>query len=132
LGWELYPEGLYRLCRHYFRKFHQPIYILENGTCDQTDAFRARYIYDHLVQIKRLLDEGVDVQRYYHWTLMDNFEWAEGLRARFGLIAVDYATQQRTIRTSGRFYGEICRHGGVTEAMLAEYLGGNERHRRVS
>ena len=122
LGWELYPEGLYRLCRHYYHRYHQPIFILENGTCDQADAFRSRYIYDHLVQIRRLLDEGVDVQRYYHWTLMDNFEWAEGLRARFGLIAVDYATQQRTLRASGRFYGEICRQGGITARGIADYL----------
>lgn len=53
---------------------------------------------------------------------MDNFVWPEGLRARFGLIAVDYTTQQRTLRASGRFYGEICRQGGITSAMIAEQL----------
>jgi beta-glucosidase len=121
LGWELYPRGLYDLCRRCYRRLRQPVFILENGTCDRLDAFRARFIYDHLLQVKRLIDDGVDVQRYYHWTLMDNFEWAEGLRARFGLIAVDYATQRRTVRASGRFYGDICRTGGVSEAMIARY-----------
>ena len=122
LGWEIYPQGLYDVCRHYYTRFEQPIFILENGTCDQRDAFRARYIYDHLKQIRRLIDDGIDVQRYYHWTLMDNFEWAEGLQASFGLIAVDYTTQERTVRPSGLFYGDICRQGGVTAESIARHL----------
>jgi len=122
LGWEIYPQGLYDLCRRYYRRFKQPIFILENGTGDGTDAFRSRYIFDHLHQVKRLLNDGVDVQRYYHWTLMDNFEWAEGLSARFGLIEVDYDTQQRSIRNSGHFFSDICRKRGITREMIAEYL----------
>ena len=122
LGWELYPSGLYHLCRRYYQRFKQPIFILENGTCDQQDAFRARFIYDHLAQIRRLIDDGIDIQRYYHWTLMDNFEWAEGLQARFGLIHVDYETQERTVRPSGRFFGDICKDGGVTDKSIAQYL----------
>jgi beta-glucosidase len=123
LGWELYPEGLYRVCRRYYLRYRIPIFITENGICDAHDVFRSRYIYDHLAQIRRLLDEEIVVNRYYHWTLMDNFEWLEGLSARFGLIHVDFQTQKRTMRESGRFYSEVCEKKSVTEAMLRRYLG---------
>ncbi len=122
LGWELYPEGLYRFCEKYYRRFRVPIYITENGTADAADRFRTKYIYDHLLQVSRLIAAGVDVQRYYHWSFMDNFEWAEGLEPRFGLVAVDYTTQKRTIRESGKFYAELCKHRGVTEGMIRKYL----------
>ena len=121
LGWEIYPEGLYHFCKKYWNRYHLPIYITENGTCDAKDAFRARFIYDHLLQVKRLLDEGVDVRRYYHWTFTDNFEWEEGTSARFGLVEVDYSTQERTVRPSGWFFADICRNHGVTDEMLKEY-----------
>lgn len=122
LGWELYPEGLYRFCEHYYRRFKIPIFITENGTPDAADRFRSRYIYDHLYQIHRLIGTGIDVQRYYHWSFMDNFEWAEGLTPRFGLVAVNYQNQKRTIRTSGKFYAEICKKKGVTDAMIRKYM----------
>jgi len=121
LGWELYPEGLARVCRYYYKRFTKPIYITENGTCDAADAFRTGYIYNHLREVSRLIDEGVDVRGYYHWTLMDNFEWSEGLSARFGLAAMDYETQKRTIRQSGMFYSELCKNRGVTEKMIKNY-----------
>lgn len=122
LGWELYPEGLYRVCKRYYQRYRIPIFITENGTCDAHDMFRTRYIYDHLAQVHRLLDEEIVVSRYYHWTLMDNFEWLEGLSARFGLIHVDFQTQKRTIRDSGRFYAEVCEKKAVTDEMLRRYL----------
>jgi beta-glucosidase len=123
LGWEIYPEGLYRACRKYFERFNIPIYITENGTCDAEDRFRARYIYDHLYQVKRLLDDGIDIRCYCHWSTLDNFEWLEGLSARFGLVYVDYENRQkRKLRKSGEFYGEICKHKAVTERMIKKYL----------
>jgi beta-glucosidase len=122
LGWEIYPEGLFELSQRFYRRFKKPVVITENGTPDRSDAFRTRYIYDHLYQVRKLLDAGVDVRGYYHWSLMDNFEWAEGLGARFGLIEVDYTTQARRIRRSGEFYAEICRNHGVTEAIMEEHL----------
>lgn len=122
LGWEIFPHGLYHLCAREHARFRKPIFITENGTCDSADLFRTRYIYDHLLQVKLLLDHGIDVQRYYHWTLMDNFEWAEGLSARFGLFEVDYETQARTLRRSGAFYAELCRHRGVTQEMIERFL----------
>jgi Beta-glucosidase/6-phospho-beta-glucosidase/beta-galactosidase len=122
LGWEIYPEGLYRLCRTYYAKYRAPIFITENGICDEQDTQRARFVYDHLQQIARLNNEGVPVERYYHWTLIDNFELADGESGRFGLAANDFETQKRTIRKSGRFYGEICAKKAVTAEMIEKYL----------
>ncbi|WP_256759621.1 glycoside hydrolase family 1 protein [Cohnella sp. WQ 127256] len=122
MGWEIYPEGLYRICRKYWDIYAKPIYITENGICDATDEQRAAFIYDHLKVISRLVEEGVPVERYYHWSLMDNFEWDEGLQRRFGLIEVNYETQERTIRRSGQFYGELARECKVTDAMIEKFL----------
>jgi beta-glucosidase len=122
LGWEIYPEGLYLLCKKLYRMYRAPIWITENGTCDKNDSFRAKYIYQHLYEISRLCGEGIPVERYYHWTLIDNFEWIEGESAPFGLIRLDFDTQQRTIRKSGEFYSQVCLNNGVTEEMIKEYL----------
>ncbi|HHY83438.1 MAG TPA: glycoside hydrolase family 1 protein [Clostridiales bacterium] len=122
LGWEIYPEGLIRLCRKYYAEYQAPIWITENGTCDKEDAFRADYIYQHLLAVSQLCQEGIPVERYYHWTLMDNFEWAEGESARFGLVHVDFDTQERNVRNSGRFYSEVCDKLEVTQEMIEKYL----------
>lgn len=122
LGWEIYPEGLYRICRKYYERFKAPIFITENGTSDERDSFRIKYLYDHTYQIKRLIDDGIDVQRYYHWTLMDNFEWLDGLSGKFGLVSVDPVTYKRKIKRSGLFYSELCREKGVTEDMIKKYF----------
>ena len=119
LGWELYPEGLGILCSRFYARYGLPVWVTENGTCDGKDRFRTRYIYDHL---KVLSETDAPVERYYHWTLMDNFEWVEGLSARFGLVQVDYDTQKRTIRQSGRFYCAVIRNKAVTEKMCGEFL----------
>lgn len=120
LGWEIYPQGLEELCKRFYRQYHAPIWITENGTCDNTDSFRARYIADHLEAVRRAIDAGVPVERYYHWSIIDNFEWAEGESARFGLIHCDYETQRRSIKNSGRIYGEICRDGGISPQVARE------------
>jgi beta-glucosidase len=122
LGWEIYPEGLYRLCTLYYQKYQASIFITENGICDAADSRRAKFLYDHLQQVTRLQQEGIPVERYYHWSLIDNFEWLEGESAAFGLIANNYETQQRTVRKSGQFYGEICAKKAITEEMIEKYL----------
>lgn len=119
LGWEIYPQGILTLVKKQYQKYMAPIYITENGTCDKLDTFRSRFIYDHL---KLLCQSNVPVERYYHWSLLDNFEWAEGEDPRFGLIDVDYETQKRTIRESGKFYAEIINEGGVTQQMYDTYV----------
>jgi beta-glucosidase len=67
-------------------------------------------------------DSGLPVERYYYWSLMDNFEWAEGETAAFGLIDCDFKTQKRTVRRSAYFYRDIIRNGGVTQQMIDTYL----------
>lgn len=120
LGWDIYPEGLSILCREQYEKYKAPIWITENGTCDKDDSFRPRYIYDHLRQIT---ESGLPVERYYHWTFLDNFEWAEGESAPFGLVQCNFETQERTVRNSGKFYSEIIRAGEVSADMIEKYLG---------
>lgn len=119
LGWEIYPKGIALCARMMYAIRPLPIYITENGTCDNDDRFRSRYLFDHL---RALLMSGLPVERYYHWCFCDNFEWLEGESARFGLVHVDYETQQRTVKRSGRFYAEMIRTGGVDEAMFEEYV----------
>lgn len=125
LDWEIYPEGLSILCKRFYKKYKAPIWITENGTCDNKDKFRSKYIYSHLYEVYKLINAGIPVERYYHWSFMDNFEWLEGESARFGLVHVDYETQKRTIKKSGEFYAEICSNNGITEDMIHKYLSGN-------
>lgn len=122
MGWEIYPDGLYRICQKYWGVYGKPIYITENGICDASDSQRTAFLYEHLKTVKKLVDDGVPVERYYHWSLLDNFEWDEGLQRRFGLIEVDYETQRRTIRRSGQFYGRLAQHYEITEEMIDEFL----------
>ena len=108
LGWEIYPEGLGRVAQSAWEKYQLPVYITENGTCDANDEFRSEFIHDHLKVLSEAVDNGVPIERYYHWSLLDNWEWAEGQSARFGLYHTDYLTQARTLRGSGRYYQSIC------------------------
>ena len=118
LGWEIYPQGIAEVCQKLYDITPLPLYITENGTCDNADTFRSRYLYEHL---KVLAECGLPVQRYYHWCFCDNFEWLEGQSARFGLVHIDYDTQQRTVKESGRFYAEMIRQGGVSDALYDSY-----------
>lgn len=121
LGWDIYPEGLTVLCREQYKKYKAPIWITENGTCDKTDSFRAQYIYDH---IRQITDNKLPVKRYYHWTFLDNFEWAEGESAPFGLVKCNFKTQERTVRKSGMFYSEMIKTKQVSKDMISRYLDG--------
>ncbi len=119
LGWEIYPEGLSMLCREQYEKYRAPVWITENGTCDRKDRFRAQFLYDHIREISFV---GLPVERYYCWTFLDNFEWAFGESAPFGLVKCDFATQKRTVRRSGEFYAELCRGRQVTRDMISRFL----------
>lgn len=115
------PEGLYQFLKQ-FERYGLPIYVTENGWLDAADEHRPYHLITHLAAVHRALAEGVPVKGYYHWSLVDNFEWAEGLSARFGLIAVDWETQARTTRRSGELYAEICRAGAITPEIVARYV----------
>ncbi|CRZ34781.1 glycosyl hydrolase family 1 [Herbinix hemicellulosilytica] len=119
LGWEIYPEGLIRCCKELYGILKRPIYITENGTCDNNDAFRCKFIYDHL---KVITESDLPITRYYHWCFCDNFEWIEGESARFGLVYVDYNTQERTIKNSGKFYTRMIEENGVTDELYRQYV----------
>ncbi len=101
LGWEVYPEGLAHFLRSYSR-FRLPILITENGVPAVHDDDRWTFVYLHLWQVARAISEGIPVVGYLYWSLLDNYEWADGYNARFGLVGVDYETQQRTVRESAR------------------------------
>ena len=120
LGWEIYPEGIVETARKVYALLPRPIYITENGTCDNGDRFRPRYIAEHL---RAISESGLPIQRYYHWCFCDNWEWAEGFAARFGLVHVDFGTQERTVKRSGAFYRRVIQEGGVSEALYQEYCG---------
>ncbi len=107
LDWEVFPRGLYHVIDRVYRKYKLPIYITENGIADKEDRLREDFIRKHLIEVNNLIDSGVDVKRYYYWSLLDNLEWDDGYGPRFGLVHVNYETQERTIRKSGRMYQEI-------------------------
>ena len=123
LGWEIYPQGIVECLKRLEQLHPLPIYVTENGTCDNRDTFRSRYLFDHLQALCR---SGLPVKRYYHWCFLDNFEWLEGESARFGLVHVNYQTQKRTVKASGRFFAEIIRRGGVTGEMYQTYVEDQE------
>ncbi len=108
-GWEYFPKGIYKMLIGY-KKYKKPIYILENGTADADDKLRPGYIKEHLAFVYKAISEGVDVRGYFHWSLLDNFEWAEGFWPKFGLFAVDHTTWQRIPRPSVAIYSDICKN----------------------
>ena len=95
-GVEVYPEGLLRLLRRVWHRYGLPIYITENGVADSTGLLRPEYLRSHLYATSMAMDEGIRVLGYFHWSLLDNFEWAEGYAYRFGLYSVDFETFERT------------------------------------
>ncbi|MDR1800780.1 MAG: family 1 glycosylhydrolase [Lachnospiraceae bacterium] len=112
LGWEIYPQGIEEVSKKLYEILPMEIYITENGTCDNNDSFRSRYICDHLRVIS---ESALPFTRYYHWCFCDNFEWLEGESARFGIVHIDYETQKRTIKKSGEFLTDVIKNNGVTE-----------------
>ena len=117
---EIYPQGLYQVLKR-LQPYGKPIYITENGLPDADDDVRPRFLLTHLAQMWRAMQEGVLVRGYYHWSLLDNFEWAEGYAMRFGLIEVNFATGERRIRDSGRLYGQIAQTNAITPELVRQY-----------
>ncbi|MCX6789017.1 MAG: family 1 glycosylhydrolase, partial [Candidatus Gribaldobacteria bacterium] len=101
MGWEIYPAGIEQVLKNY-AKFKKPLFIMENGLADQSDLKRAKFITDHLKYVHQAIGQGVDVRGYFYWSLMDNFEWAEGFGPKFGLYSVDRKTLVRAPRLSAK------------------------------
>jgi beta-glucosidase len=119
---EIHPEGLFESLSSLAR-YDVPMYITENGIPDHTDRYRRAFIIGHLYQLWRAVQAGIDVRGYYHWSLIDNFEWSEGYDPRFsfGLFEVDFETQERSKRDSAELYGEICAAGAIDRSMIEKY-----------
>ncbi len=121
MGWEIYPEGIFDILMD-FSDYHLPIYITENGLASTNDDRRARFLIAYLKEIYHAIQTGADIKGYFHWSLIDNFEWAEGFGPRFGLIEVDYQTQKRTPRPSAKVYSEVIKTNGIYHYLL-RFLG---------
>jgi beta-glucosidase len=120
MGWEIYPEGLSSVLRRVHRDYAPPqIIVTENGaafhdawdgkTAEVRDPQRQSYLERHIGALEQALANNVPVQGYFAWSFLDNFEWAEGYRHRFGLVYVDYETQRRIVKSSGRWYADFIR-----------------------
>jgi len=117
MGWEIDPTGLRNLLVRIARQHGNiPVYITENGSAwpDEVaddgavhDGDRTAYLHSHLAAVHDAIEAGADVRGYFAWSLMDNFEWAFGYSKRFGLVHVDYGSQKRTVKDSGRAYAEV-------------------------
>ena len=105
-GYPMYAEGL-RRALDFLAPLGVPIEITENGVADTNDTLRTEHLKRHLWVLSQAIQDGHDVRSYHHWSLMDNFEWAEGYSMRFGLHYVDFETQERTLRPSGAVYKRI-------------------------
>lgn len=123
LDWEIYPQGIVECAGKLYDVLPRPIWVTENGTCDNDDRFRCKYLYEHLQAISQ---SELPFARYYHWCFCDNFEWIEGNTAKFGLVRVDPETRVRFVKTSGDFYSDVIRNGGVSEEMYEKYVAKQE------
>jgi beta-glucosidase len=126
-NWEVYPEALTKVLLWVTERYGKPpIYITENGAAfydpphtiegKVEDPLRVEYYRQHLRAAHDAMRKGADVRGYYAWSLLDNYEWAHGYSKRFGIVHVDFSTQQRTIKSSGRYYAEVIRTKGAVLA----------------
>lgn len=109
MGYEFWPQSLEVAIRHAADVAQVPVIVTENGLGHDDDGRRVAYVTDALRGLVRCLDDGVDVRGYFYWSLTDNFEWALGYGPRFGLVEIDWETQQRTPKPSARWLGEVAR-----------------------
>lgn len=110
LGWDLSPENVQYALERLHEKYNLPIIITENGLADSQDEQRQWWITQTLVAMQKAMANGVKVQGYLHWSLLDNFEWDKGFWPRFGLVAVDPKTKERTLRPSAQWFGKIIKY----------------------
>jgi beta-glucosidase len=114
------PEGMFEALK-WALQFKVPIIVTENGVDDPDDRLRPRYLVEHLHQVWRAVNFNWPVKGYFHWTLVDNFEWERGWTQRFGLWELDIETQARHKRPSADLYAEICQENGISSETVARY-----------
>jgi beta-glucosidase len=117
VGWDLYPEGFYRVLMRY-AAWGWPVVVLENGISDADDSQRPRFLRSHLVALQRAVADGADIRGYHYWSLTDNFELTDGFSSRFGLFAVDFddPALRRVPRPSVEVFREAARGLGLSPA----------------
>jgi beta-glucosidase len=118
-GWEVYPKNLYEIVMRITKDYNRPIIEITEKGCSYGDAPDARGIVDdqrrinfcrgYIRALANAIRDGADVRGYHAWSLLDNFEWADGYTQRFGLVYVDYNTQKRTVKESGKWYAKVAR-----------------------
>jgi beta-glucosidase len=113
MGYEFWPEAVGEAIRYAYQQTGKPIYVTENGVATNDDARRLIYIDRALASVQKCLKDGIPVNAYLHWSLLDNFEWLSGYRPKFGLAVVDRATQKRTPKASAIHLGQIARQNGL-------------------
>jgi beta-glucosidase len=128
--WEIYPEGMYETLKMVWE--YQPtceLMVTENGIPVPDgvdfdgrvrDERRIRYLRNHIAQVHRAIEDGIPIKGYFHWSLLDNFEWALGYGQRFGLVYVDWKTQKRIIKDSGRWFAKVIQENGLDISRRAE------------
>lgn len=114
------PHGMYQVL-NWALDFNVPLIITENGVDDSDDRLRPRYLIQHLHQAWRAVNMSWPIKGYFHWTLVDNFEWERGWTQRFGLWELDVETQARRKRPSADLYAEMCLENGLTSDMVSRY-----------
>lgn len=123
MDYEFYPEGIGRVVESFWKRYGLPVMVTENGIADGKDEMREEYILKTLEALSISVSKGVKLSGYFHWSLMDNFEWKEGFGPRFGLYRTDFKTFERTLRKSGKFYSKICANDvedAIDEAFAVE------------
>ena len=123
MGWLIDGRCLYWTLRFFHERYGLPMMVTENGMANDDavaadggvhDEKRVKFLSEYLGNVKRAVDEGIPVLGYQHWSVMDNFEWAEGYGPRFGLIHVDYETKKRTLKDSALWYRDVIGTNGET------------------
>jgi beta-glucosidase len=121
--WPIVPAAMYWTARFCHERFKRPIVVTENGiSCRDTVAFdgkvhdtqRIDFTRRYLLELERAIDSGIPIEGYFHWSFIDNFEWAEGYKQRFGLVYCDYPTGTRTPKDSAAWYAEVIRTNGAS------------------
>lgn len=118
---EIYAPGLFEVIDTAWKRYGKPIYITENGVPDAADRLRPGFLLGHLHQVWRAINFCYPVMGYYHWSLIDNFEWERGWTQRFGLVGIDPLTQERFWRPSAHLYKEICQSYTLDDKMARQY-----------
>ncbi|MCH6255620.1 GH1 family beta-glucosidase [Puniceicoccaceae bacterium K14] len=123
MGWDIVPDILYWGSKYLYERYGKPIVVTENGTAttdfpdengEVIDSARCSYLKEHLKGISRVAADGVECMGYFHWSIMDNFEWDRGYSQRFGIVYVNYQTQERILKQSAKEYRDVIESNGAS------------------